>query len=101
MADLSSDIRLAVDSGTIAVGLKSVIRSIKKDQAKLVIASSKNNEDNISEVEHLSKVAGIKFVRYESTPVEFGTLCGKPFSVSMISVIDAGNSKILETIKSE
>ncbi len=96
MAETSSEIRLAVDSGETAIGVRSVIRSIRSDSAKLVIIASKNKESNRSNVEHLAKVSGIRTYEYNGTPADLGTLCGKPFSVSMLSIISAGNSKILE-----
>ncbi len=99
MADISNDIRLAVDSGVTRIGIRSVVKSVKKNEAKLVIAASKNKAENLGEIEHLAKVAGIRFIRYESNPVELGTVCGKPFSVSMLSIVNPGNSKILDNLE--
>lgn len=98
MADISNDIRLAVDSGVTAVGARSVLRSIKGDKAKLIIVASKSEPEGRSDIEHLAKVAGISVIEYGGTPVDLGTLCGKPFSVSMLSIIEAGNSKILDAL---
>lgn len=97
MADISNDIRLAVDSGETAIGTHSVIRSIRSNGAKLIIVASKNKEENLRDVEHMAKIASIKVVEYEGSPVDLGTLCGKPFSVAMLSIISAGNSKILQS----
>lgn len=96
MAEISSEIRLAVDSGETAIGVRDVIRSIRSDRAKLIIIASKNKEANRTNVEHIAKVSGIRTYEYGGTPADLGTLCGKPFSVSMLSIIDAGNSRILE-----
>lgn len=99
MPDLSNDIRLAVDSGSTALGIRSVLKSVKTNKAKLIIAASKNKAENISNIKHLAGVSGINFTEFSGTPVDLGTLCGKPFSVSVLSIIDPGHSKILENFK--
>lgn len=96
MADLTNDIRLAVDSGKTALGLNTVIDSIRDSSAKLVIVATKNKESNLQDILHVANIAGIKVMKFEGNPVELGAACGKPFSISTLSVIDAGHSNILK-----
>lgn len=99
MADIANDIRLAVDSGKAALGINSVLASIKDDTAKLLVVASKNKGDNVQDIEHMAKISNIKVVMFEGTSMELGAVCGKPFSVSAVSIIEQGNSKILEDTK--
>jgi large subunit ribosomal protein L30e len=99
MVDIANDIRLAVDSGKAALGINSVIDSIKNDTAKLLVVASKNKGDNVQDIEHMAKISNIKVVMFEGTSMELGAVCGKPFSVSAVSIIEQGNSKILEDNK--
>ena len=96
MADLSTNIRLAVDSGKVAMGVNGVVDSIKQNHAKLVIVAQKNRKDILEDVRHMCKVAGIKVVVYKGDSIQLGAVCGKPFSVSTLSIIEQGHSKILE-----
>ena len=96
MADIANDIRLAVDSGKAALGINSVIDSIKNDTAKLLVVASKNRGDNVQDIAHMAKISNIRVVMFDGTSMELGALCGKPFSVSAVSIIEQGNSKILE-----
>lgn len=96
MADLANDIRLAVDSGKTALGLNTVIQSIKDNSAKLVIVAQKNKESNLQDIVHIAGIAGIKILKFDGNPVELGAVCGKPFSVSTLSVIEPGHSNILK-----
>ncbi len=98
MTDLSSDIRLAVDSGATALGLNSVIRSIRDAKAKLIVVASRNKESSMQDVQHMAKVANVPMVVFEGNPMELGAVCGKPFSVSALSIIDPGNSSILKSV---
>ena len=99
MADVANDIRLAVDSGKAALGINSVIDSIKNDTAKLLVVASKNRGDNVQDIAHMAKISNIRVVMFEGTSMELGAICGKPFSVSAVSIIEQGNSKILDDNK--
>ncbi len=96
MADLSNDIRLAVDSGKALLGANRALQSIADHKAKMVIVASKNKEGRLGDMEHLTKLSDIRIQEFEGTPMELGIVCGKPFSVSVISIIDPGHSRILE-----
>ncbi|EQD64231.1 50S ribosomal protein L30e [mine drainage metagenome] len=98
MADITNDIRLAVESGKTALGRRSVTKSIRSNQSKLVVVASINNKENALDIEHIASLANIKVVKFEGNAVELGAVCGKPFSVAFISVIEPGNSKILESV---
>ncbi len=99
MIDLSGDIRLAVDSGEVVVGSRDVIRTIKGNKSKLVIAAKNIDERSAMEVKHLAKISNLKVLDFEGSSTELGSICGKPFSVSVLSVINQGNSKILDVAK--
>lgn len=96
MANIANDIRLAVDSGETALGINSVIGSIKDNTAKLVVVASKSKRDTLQDIEHMAKISNIKVITFEGTSMELGAVCGKPFSVSALSIIEQGNSRILE-----
>ena len=95
MANLTSDIRLAVDSGDVAIGMNSVMESIAAGKAKLVITSSKNKPGALSDIEHVAKLAEVKVIVFDGDSIQLGTVCGKPYSVSAISIIEQGDSNIL------
>ncbi len=95
MADLNNDIRLAVDSGKAEFGINRVTRAIMENKAKLIIIASKNKGDRLSDVLHLAKASNINAQVFDGTPVSLGIVCGLPFSVSVLSITDPGNSNIL------
>ena len=95
MADLNNDIRLAIDSGKAAIGINRASETIVSNKAKMVVIASKNKEDRLNDVLHLAKISGIRVQVFDGTPVALGVVCGKPFSVSVLSITDPGNSNIL------
>ena len=99
MTDLANDIRLAVDSGETALGINKVIDSIKGNTAKLIIAASINKTEALQDVMHLAKISDLSVITFEGNSLELGAICGKPFSVSVLSIIKPGNSSILNQDK--
>ena len=95
MADLANDIRLAVDSGETALGINKVIDSIKGNTAKLIIAASINKTEALQDVMHLAKISDLSVITFEGNSLELGAICGKPFSVAVLSIIKPGNSSLL------
>jgi large subunit ribosomal protein L30e len=96
MADLNSDLRMAVDSGSVALGAEQTMRAITSGRAKLVVVSGRGNERVEADVVHLCGIAGIKVIKFKGNSTDLGAVCGKPHSVGCLAVIEAGNSNILK-----
>jgi large subunit ribosomal protein L30e len=60
-----------------------------------VIISTKGKAAANADMVHLCNVAGVKVMKFEGSSIELGAVCGKPFSVNSLAVIEAGESKIL------
>ncbi|MDE1855554.1 MAG: 50S ribosomal protein L30e [Candidatus Micrarchaeota archaeon] len=95
LADLNNDLRLAVDTGSVALGTKETEKAVSGSKAKLVVVTSKGEVNSINDIMHLCNVAGVKVVRFKGSSMELGTVCGKPYSINSLAVIEPGNSKIL------
>ena len=95
MSDISRDIRLAVDTGKVALGTNEVIKAINEDKAKLVIVASKGKKSILEDLAHTCSVAGIKFIKFNEGSVALGTVCGKPYAINSVAVMEPGNSNIL------
>jgi len=88
--DIDKAIRNAVDGGKVELGTRSGKRSA--GNAKLVILSSNCPPETRAVAEKMGAPVHI----YSGTSIELGAVCGKPFTVSMLTVLDAGTSGILE-----
>ena len=96
MGDLVKDIRLAVDTGKVVLGVNEVSKAVSTDKAKLVIIAAKGKKDVVADLSHNCSVANIKLIKFKEGSLELGTVCGKPYSVNAVAVMEPGNSKILE-----
>ncbi len=96
MANIVNDIRLAVESGETAIGLRNASRAVVSSRAKLIIISSKLDQSSAEDIKHIASISKVPVVVYDADSMGLGTVCGKPYSVSALAVINPGNSRILE-----
>ncbi|HII99968.1 MAG TPA: 50S ribosomal protein L30e [Candidatus Methanomethylophilaceae archaeon] len=88
--DLGRALKTAISTGEVAFGVEQTEKAVRSGKAQMVIVARNCPS------EFLSSVGGSpKVVRYEGNNMELGALCGKPFSVSALAVIDKGSSNIL------
>jgi len=90
MVDLGRALKAAVTTGKVVFGVQQTEKAVRSGEAKLVILSQNCPSDFLISTAH-----GVKMHRYEGTNMELGALCGKPFSVSALAVIEKGSSNIL------
>ncbi len=95
LADLNNDVRLAVDTGKVSFGQREVLRAINSSAAKIVIVAEKGRKPMVEDINHVCKVAGVRLIGFKGSSIELGTVCGKPYSVNSLAVLEAGNSNIL------
>ncbi|MEM0086876.1 MAG: 50S ribosomal protein L30e [Candidatus Micrarchaeaceae archaeon] len=95
MADLAKDIRLAVDTGKVAIGAKEAIKTMNDNTAKLVIIASKGKKDVIGDILHMCSISGLKLVQFKGGSLELGAACGKPYPINALAIVEPGNSNIL------
>ena len=95
LADLNNDVRLAVDTGKVSFGHREVLRAINDNSAKVIVVALKGRKSMVEDINHICKVAGVRIINFKGSSVELGTVCGKPYSVNSLAIIEAGNSVIL------
>eukprot|EP01036_Dinobryon_divergens_P035074 gene35074-45399_t len=94
---INSKIQLVMKSGKTSLGYKTTIKSLRSSKAKMVIISSNTPPLRKSEVEYYAMLAKCQVHHYAGNNSELGTACGKFFRVSMVAVVDPGDSDILLT----
>ncbi len=95
--DIAKSLRTAIKDGKVAIGAKETLKAINSGQGQLIILAS-NCPDKFQQT---IKQSAIPTVQVEFSSVELGSLSGKPFTISALSVIDSGSSDILELREKE
>ena len=94
--DIERGIRVAVDTGKVILGSNKSIQAIKLGNGELVVLAANAPKTLKEDVEVYSKLSEIPVHVFDGSSVELGSVCGKPFTVSVLVVQEPGDSNILE-----
>lgn len=91
--ELLRELRRTAESGRITIGLRTTRKALRRGELRLIIAAS-----NCPDEELISKeeIEGVKVIRVSRRNTDLGAFIGKPFPVSVVGIVDPGNSKILQ-----
>jgi large subunit ribosomal protein L30e len=93
--DMNRALRMVVQTGEVHFGMRQAKKALRERKAQLIVVPDNIPDELVAELQGVSKVPLVKF---KGTNFELGTVCGKPFSVSALTVIDAGDSDIMDSI---
>jgi large subunit ribosomal protein L30e len=97
--DLQKAIRIAVETGKTKMGSKQGKVAALKGAAKLLLISNNCQKNVKEEIVHCADKSKLPYCIVELSSMEIGSVCGKPFPVSVLSIIDPGNSEIMKVIE--
>lgn len=100
MASLDDELKRTIATGKVSLGTRSVLREIALGRAKIVILSSNIDASQKEKILRSAKDSSVPVLEHRKPGIDLGNLCGKPFTVSAISVRDAGDSRIISLVES-
>ena len=92
--DLNRQLKNAIATGNLRFGHRQAIDACARGEAKLIIFAA-NCPTEFTDELHANHPEVTKF-RAGMVNRELGIACSKPFAVSTISIIDAGESDLLQ-----
>lgn len=98
MPSFEEELKMLLKTGKVEFGAKKAIRAVKLGKAKMVIIAANAPPDVRKDLEYYAKLSNIPIYVYEGTSVDLGTLCGRPHVISTITVLDPGESNILDLV---
>ncbi|AKB16621.1 MAG: 50S ribosomal protein L30e [Methanosarcina thermophila] len=81
----------AVKTGKVIIGANRTIEAAAEGKAKMVVLASNCPED----IKQKVQATNVPVLEYEGTSVELGPVCGKPFTIAAMAILDVGESDIL------
>jgi large subunit ribosomal protein L30e len=99
MVEAGTEIRRAVDTGKVLFGYKQCQKELMKGKGELIVLSKNIPEIEKETIKHLAETAGKKVFEYPKNGLNLGSICGKPFVISSLIIIDTGKSKVLDLMK--
>lgn len=101
LSDVSREIRRAVDTGKVAFGFKQSEKALLSGKPSLIVFSSNIQKPVKERLQEYATIAGVQCFVFEGNGLELGAVCGKPFVVSVLSVLDEGKSNVMKAITQE
>jgi len=80
------DITNAIKNKKILIGFNSVIKAIKSSDVEKIVIAKNCSESIRSDIDNYSKIEGVKVGVFDGNNNELGTLCKKPFPISVLAV---------------
>jgi len=90
--DFNLSLRRAIKTGDVKLGFNTVEKIVAEKKAKLVIIAENAPEKVVSTI---AKADGLKVYKFAGSSRQLGKECGRDHMISVLAILDAGESDIL------
>jgi large subunit ribosomal protein L30e len=90
--DLAHALKVALETGTVRIGLAETKDAVAEKKARLLIVAKTCPDAKFRTERAIGK---IPVYHYDGTAVDLGQACGRPFPISAMAILDPGSSAIL------
>ena len=97
--DVNRALRNAAQTGNVVLGLNEALKTVEQKKAKLVVLAANAPPAAVTAIETAAQAGRIPVYRYQGKNTELGPACGKPYSVAVLTVVEAGDSDVLQLAK--
>ncbi|KAJ6245563.1 ribosomal protein L30 [Anaeramoeba flamelloides] len=95
---IGSKLALVIKSGKYHLGTQQCLKDLRKGEGKLLIVANNCPPLKKSEIQYYAMLSRCKFHQFNGNNIDLGRSCGKYFRTSVVTVLDQGDSDILETL---
>lgn len=86
MASDLDEVRTAIKEKNVVIGTDETMKLLRKEKVKKVYLASNVGAGVRQDMQHYGAIGQVPVVDLDITNEQLGTLCKKPFSISVISV---------------
>ncbi|MEM0334610.1 MAG: 50S ribosomal protein L30e [Thermoplasmata archaeon] len=90
--DLVKEIKRATSTGKVSFGTEQAKKALRKGEAKILIIAK--NIPDTSFLENIDK--NVNIIKYDGSSSELGSICGKMFDISVLTIVDPGEAKFVK-----
>jgi large subunit ribosomal protein L30e len=94
--DLNKAIATAAKTGKVSFGAESAVQNARAGRAKMVVIAANCPRSIREDIEYYSGLSAVPFITFKGTALDLAAVCGKPFTVSALSIREPGDSEILK-----
>ncbi|MEL9997284.1 MAG: 50S ribosomal protein L30e [Sulfolobales archaeon] len=100
LKDLEGEIKNVVKSGKVVLGFKRSLKAILLGRAKAVIVADKIPKAFYEDISRYAVLGGVPVIKFNGSSKDLGLVCGKPFPVTVIAVLDLSGTRLLDFVSS-
>lgn len=96
--DIDTNIKVAYKTGKILYGKNQVMKNLFRDNPfKMLIVSNNCPLELLNQINHFNSLLNDKLFiyKYKGSSWDLGLACAKPYMISLIGVIDFGDSDLM------
>lgn len=95
--DVDTNIKVAMNTGKFIYGKKQVLKYLRNESFKMIIIANNCPTDLEKQLNYYISLAKDKIYihRYKGSSWDLGLACAKPYMISIIGVIQEGDSDLL------
>ncbi|MET1128159.1 MAG: 50S ribosomal protein L30e [Thermoproteota archaeon] len=98
-SEIERELVNALKTGKVILGTRKTLKYLKLGKAKAVIVAANAPPDVKSDISYYASLGKIPVYVYPGTSSELGAVCGKPFTVASLAILDPGTSRVVELIE--
>jgi large subunit ribosomal protein L30e len=95
--DVQRSLRTVIATGKVLIGNDQTAKAVSRGEAKLVILAQ--NAPGAEDLRAAAAKKRIPVYDFDGMGTQLGPVCGKPFAISCLAVLDAGQSDVLALAK--
>jgi len=88
-------LKLVMKSGKVVLGWKSTVKGLRNGKVKMILVATNTQPLKKSEINYLAMLAKTQVHHYSGDNIALGQACGQFFNVSVMGILDGGDSDIL------
>jgi large subunit ribosomal protein L30e len=95
--DVQRSLRTVIATGKVLIGSDQTAKAVENGKAKMVILA--NNAPDGEAIRAAASKKRVPVYAFDGMGTQLGPACGKPFAISALAVLDAGQSDVLQLAK--
>ena len=92
---VNSKLALVMKSGKAVLGYKQTLKALRKGSLKAIFVAYNTPSIVKAEVNYYSRLSATPIYHYLGNNIDLGSACGKYHRISILGILDAGDSDIL------
>jgi large subunit ribosomal protein L30e len=99
-SELEREIKNLMRTGKFILGTRKSLKALLLGRAKAVVVADKILPAIEADVVHYARLGGVLVIKFPGTSYELGLACGRQHPVSVIAILDFGESRLSEVGRS-